>query len=83
MPFLPRDFRTTVKQPEGGKPFCLPAIPNSMKFLSDADILRETAGVANLDSSSARFSKRLDGALRRINPDRWRTATPGTVLVGR
>ena len=54
-----------------------------MKFLSDADILRETAGVANLDSNPARFSTRPDGALHRINPDGWRTATLGTVVAGR
>ena len=82
-PFRPHNFRLTVKLPEGGRPVCFPAILKPMKFLSDADILRETAGVVNLDSSPARFSKRLDGALRRIDPDGWRTATPDTVLVGR
>ena len=82
-PFLQRDIRITVKLPAGGETLCFSAIVNPMKFLSDADIPRETAGVANLDSSPALFFKRLDGALRRIDPDGWRTATPGTPVAGR
>ena len=82
-PFLRSDFRITVKLPAGDEVFRFPAILDPMKFLSDAGIPRETAGVANLDSSPARFFTRLDGALPRINPDGWRTATLGTAVVGR
>ena len=76
-PFLPREFWITGRLPEGGKPFCFPAIPNPMEFLSDADILRDMAGVTNLDSSPARFFKRPDDAPCRIDLDGWRSATPG------
>ena len=82
-PFPQSDFRIAVKLPAGDEVFRFPAIPHPMKFLSDADIPRETAGVANLDSAPARFFKRPVGALRRIDPDGWRTATPGTAVAGR
>lgn len=82
-PFLRSDFRITVKLPAGDEVSCFAAILNPMEFLSGPDIPRETAVVANLDSGTARFFKRLDGALCRINPDGWRTATLGTVAVGR
>lgn len=82
-PFLRSDFRITVKLPAGDEVFRFPAILNPMKFLSDADIPRETAGVANLDSSLAQFfTRRTVRSLASI-----RTAGElqplGTAVVGR
>ena len=49
------NFRIAVKLPAGARASCLAATLSPMIFLSDADILRETLGAANLESSLAQF----------------------------
>ena len=58
----------TVKPPAGTEAFYFVAARDKLDFLSRADILAESAGIASLDLDPRQFDRRLDDALGRINP---------------
>ena len=72
-----------VKPPAGKEGFYVIATREKLAFLSSADILRESGGIASLDLSPAQFYKRMTDARGRINPDDWSMKTLRTTVVGR
>ena len=81
-PLVESGLEMTVKPPSGNEVFYFVATRVPMDFLSGADIMSETAGIASLDLSPAQFYVRLDEARGRINPDDWSIATLRTTVVG-
>ena len=76
-------LQITVKPPTGDEAFYFVATRAPMDFLSSADILSETAGIASLDLSPAQFYQRLDDVRGRISPDDWSMRTLYTKVVSR
>ena len=76
-------LQMTVKPPAGDEAFYFIATRTPMDFLSGADILGETAGIASLDLSPAQFYQRRREAMGRINPDDWSMRTLHTTIIGR
>ena len=72
-----------VKPPTGKEGFYIIATREKLTFLSPADILRQSGGIASLDLSPAQFYKRMTDARGRINPDDWSMKTLQTTVVGR
>ena len=70
-----------VKPPAGHEAFYLVTTRAPFEFLSGADILRETSGIASLDLDPGQFHRRLDDALGRVNPDDWSVTTLPTDVV--
>lgn len=82
-PFRGSGLQMTVKPPAGEEAFYFVTTRSPMDFLSGADILSETAGIASLDLSPAQFYERLDDTRGRVNPDDWSILTLRTSVVGR
>ena len=82
-PLAESGLEMTVKPPAGDEAFYFVATREPMSFLSDSDILAETAGIASLDLSPAQFYRNLDDARGRTNPDDWSSMTLRTTVVGR
>ena len=70
-----------VKPPAGSESFYLVATRAPFEFLSGADILSESGGMASLDLNPEQFHRRMDDALGRINPDDWSVSTLPTSVV--
>ena len=81
-PLVDSGIQMTVKPPAGDEAFYFVATRSAMDFLSGADILQETAGIASLDLSPAQFYQRLDDARGRINPDDLSITTLRTQVLG-
>ena len=80
-PFPDGEIQIIVKPPAGSEAFYLVSTRDPFEFLSGADILRDTGGVASLDLSPEQYYRRLDDALGRINPDDWSVTTLKTSVV--
>ena len=70
-----------VKPPAGHEAFYLVTTRDLFEFLSGADILRDSGGIASLDLSPAQYYRRLKDALGRVNPDDWSVTTLPTSVV--
>ena len=80
-PLLESGLQIVVKPPAGPEAFYLVATRTPLEFLSGADVLRESGGVATLDLSPAQYYRRLNDALGRIDPDDWSVSTLSTSVV--
>ena len=70
-----------VKPPAGPEAFYLVTTRAPFEFLSGADILHETSGIASLDLNPGQFYRRLNDALGRVNPADWSVTTLPTKVV--
>ena len=70
-----------VKPPAGPEAFYLVTTRAPFEFLSGADILHETSGIARLDLNPGQFYRRLNDALGRVNPADWSVTTLPTKVV--
>ena len=80
-PFAGSGLQITVKPPAGAEGFYFVATRNPFEFLSQSDILSQSAGIAWLDLNPQQFFRRLDDALGRVNPDDWSVTTLHTRVV--
>lgn len=74
-------LKITVKPPAGTEGFYFVATRDELEFLSGADILGESAGIASLDLDPSQYYRRLSDALGRINPADASVTTLYTVVV--
>lgn len=70
-----------VKPPPGVEVFHLVSTRDPFEFLSRADILRESGGIASLDLNPGQYFRRLNDAIGRVNPDDWSVTTLLTAVV--
>ena len=75
------NLQVVVKPPSGSEAFYLVSTRAPFEFLSGADILTETGGIAALDLSPEQYYRRLSDALGRVNPDDWSVMTLRTSVV--
>jgi hypothetical protein len=69
------EMQIVVKPPAGDEAFYLVTTRDPFEFLSGADILGDSGGIASLDLSPAQYYRRLNDALGRVNPDDWSVTT--------
>lgn len=74
-------IQVLVKPPAGDEAFYFVTTRDPFEFLSGADILRESGGIASLDLSPVQYYRRLNDALGRVNPDDWSVTTLLTSVV--
>ena len=75
--------RMTVKPPAGGELFYFIATREPTVFLSEADVMNDTAGIASLDIDAGQLLGRIDDARGRVNPADWSMTTLRTRVVAR
>ena len=80
-PLSESGLQIVVKPPAGNEAFYLVTTRDPFEFLSGADILGDSGGIASLDLSPAQYYRRLNDALGRVNPDDWSVTTLHTAVV--
>ena len=74
-------IQVLVKPPAGREAFYFVTTRDRFEFLSGADILRDSGGIASLDLNPVQYYRRLNDALGRVNPDDWSVTTLLTTVV--